>query len=184
MSHNPDDLTLFHNGDRRAMADCYERHFEDVWQAVGTVLQGADRDTVVHEVFLALLESGELRRSFMGGSLGAWLRVVARNRAIDHHRRVVARERPLLEETQSTMPNDEGQAQDRLSSQLDARHFLEKINAAIPAKWAKVFEARFVRQLSQRDAAATLNMHRTTLAYQELQLRRLLRRMLKESRTS
>lgn len=184
MSRTSNDLELFHSGDRRTMAACYEQHFDDVWQAVSSVLQGADRDTVVHEVFFALLENKDLRSSFQGGSLGAWLRVVARNRAVDHHRRFVARERPLSPNEEEPSASDASLVQDRVSAQLDARNFLEKITAAVPAKWAKVFEARFVAQLSQRDAAARLNMHRTTLAYQELQLRRLLRRLLKESRSS
>ncbi|NPC78158.1 RNA polymerase subunit sigma-70, partial [Pyxidicoccus fallax] len=48
----------------------------------------------------------------------------------------------------------------------------------LPAKWAPVFEARFVRQLSQREAAAALGLHRTTLAYQELRIRSLLKKFL------
>jgi len=48
----------------------------------------------------------------------------------------------------------------------------------LPAKWATVFEARFVLGLDQRSAATRIGVSRTTLAYQEIQIRRLLRRFL------
>jgi RNA polymerase sigma-70 factor (ECF subfamily) len=44
----------------------------------------------------------------------------------------------------------------------------------LPAKWAKVFDARFLRQLPQREAARELGIQRSTLAYQEQQVRELL----------
>jgi RNA polymerase sigma-70 factor (ECF subfamily) len=60
-----------------------------------------------------------------------------------------------------------------------ARLVIERFRAdVLPAKWAKVFEVRFLHQQSQRDAAAALGMRRTTLAYQELRIRALLRRFV------
>ena len=53
----------------------------------------------------------------------------------------------------------------------------------LPAKWADVFEHRFLRQLSQAEAAELLGIGRTTLAYQETRVRRLLRRFLLKGRT-
>lgn len=181
MTFTADDLARFHNGDRRTLASCYEEHFDGVFAAVGTVLHGADRETVVHEVFLSLLDDSALRKNFQGGSLGAWLRTVARNRAIDHHRKFTARERALPDEAnpEAAAVN---QAEESVGAQLDAKNFLERILMALPNKWLAVFEARFINHLTQREAAALLQTHRTTLAYQELQIRRLLRRLLKESR--
>ena len=48
----------------------------------------------------------------------------------------------------------------------------------LPAKWAGVFQARFIEQRDQRDAAASLGIARTTLAYQELRIRSLLKKFL------
>jgi len=41
-------------------------------------------ETLVHEVFFRLLNDEPLRRGFRGGSFAAWLRVIARNQAIDY----------------------------------------------------------------------------------------------------
>jgi len=183
MTSSEIDLQRFHSGDRKTLTQCYEDHFEDVYRAVGTVLQGADRETVVHEVFLALLDNADLRQNFQGGSLGAWLRTVARNRAIDHHRRFIERERPLPSH-EACEANGDSFGEASVGNQLDAKRFLERIRTAIPDKWLAVFEARFIKQLSQQDAAISLNTHRTTLAYQELQIRRIVRRVLKESRAA
>lgn len=49
------------------------------------------------------------------------------------------------------------------------------VRARLPSRWAPVFEARFVQGLSQSDAAQLLGMRRTTLAYQEMWIRSLLR---------
>jgi hypothetical protein len=48
----------------------------------------------------------------------------------------------------------------------------------LPEKWRSVFEARFIRQLSQREAATEIGITRTTLAYQEMRVRSLLERFL------
>src|SRR5262245_58568503 len=44
-------LHQFHRGQRRALEECYRAHFADVSTAVGRVLSGADKETVIHEVF-------------------------------------------------------------------------------------------------------------------------------------
>src|SRR5262245_40899093 len=80
-------LAAFHRGDRRAMGQCYRDHFETVEAASGGLLGGADRETVIHELFSRLLAREDLRRSFRGGSLGAWLAMIGRNQAIDYKRR-------------------------------------------------------------------------------------------------
>ena len=41
-----------------------------------------------------------------------------------------------------------------------------------------MFDLCLVQQLTQREAAAALGLHRTTLAYRELRIRRALRRFL------
>lgn len=169
-------LRSFHRGDRDTLARCYEDHVSTVAWAVGQVLQGVDRENVVHDVFCRLLANEALRRNFAGGNFGAWLITVARRQAIDYRRRR-DHEQPAdpeaLEEVASRPPVD-------LVGTLELRALAERFSKVLPAKWVPVFRARFVEQLDQREAARRLGMHRTTLAYQELQVRRLLRRFVLE----
>jgi RNA polymerase sigma-70 factor (ECF subfamily) len=169
-------LAAFHRGDRGTLARCYEEYVRTVGWAVGQVLQGVDRENVVHDVFCKLLAREELRRNFTGGNFGAWLITVSRRQAIDYRRRrehelpagaevAVQREvePPVVEET------------------VHLRALADRFRRVLPAKWEPVFRARFLDQLDQREAARRLGMRRTTLAYQELQIRRLLRQFVLEA---
>jgi RNA polymerase sigma-70 factor (ECF subfamily) len=167
-------LTRFHAGDHTVMEACYREHFATVDRAVRPFLSGADRETVVHEVFFRLLSSTDLRRAFQGRSLAAWLATVARNHTIDYLRKR-RREQPMgaLEAPPETSTDA------RWEERAQARMLVERFrHELLPAKWGAVFEARFLRQLPQREAAKALGMHRTTLAYQEHRIRRLLRKFL------
>ncbi|NMO16354.1 RNA polymerase sigma factor [Pyxidicoccus fallax] len=169
-------LGRFHAGDARVLNACYREHFDTVYRSASRVLSGVDAETVVHDVFLRLLSNEAMRRSFQGGSLAAWLNTLARNLAVDTLRRR-QREQNALAHLADEPRFDEEPAPPEPS--LDASHLLERFRREhLPAKWAPVFEARFVRQLSQREAAAALGLHRTTLAYQELRIRSLLKKFL------
>jgi RNA polymerase sigma-70 factor (ECF subfamily) len=48
----------------------------------------------------------------------------------------------------------------------------------LPAKWDRVFVMRFLEQQDQPTAARSLGMARTTLAYQEYRIRKLLERFV------
>src|SRR5512133_2511329 len=63
----------FHAGEREFLGVVYRETYDVVDGAVGRVLRGADRETVVHDLFLRLMSSAELRRGFSGSSLRAWL---------------------------------------------------------------------------------------------------------------
>lgn len=162
-------LEAFHQGRRDALEACYREYFRVVDRSVGRVLKNADKETVVHELFFRLLSDEALRRGFRGGSMAGWLSTLAQNQAVDFARRR-NRDVPLEaapEEAAPTPAHDE---------ELDARRVIERFKAEVlPAKWRGVFEARFIQQLDQRSAAKSLGMHRTTLAYQELRIRSLLR---------
>jgi len=171
-SDDPAWLAAFHRGDRAAMERCYRDHFETVEAAIGGILGSADRETVIHELFTRLVGGAELRRSFQGGSLGAWLATIGRNRAIDYRRRH-GRETELDDERPAEP------ATIRWQEAADARLLIERFRRQrLPAEWASVFEACFVQQLSQREAARALGIRRTTLAYRELRIRRQLRKFL------
>jgi RNA polymerase sigma-70 factor (ECF subfamily) len=170
----PDWLDAFHRGGRSAMRQCYADHFTTVDRAVGKVLQGADKETVIHEVFFRLLTEPDLRATFRGGSLRAWIGAIARNAAIDYWRRR-QHERPGGS-AEDVLDNVADKA--RFDARVEARVMIERFREAIPPKWRDVFEARFVEQLDQSEAARALGIHRTTLVYQEFRVRKLLQKFV------
>jgi RNA polymerase sigma-70 factor, ECF subfamily len=168
-------LQRFHAGERDTLELVYRRHFQTVHGAVGSVLVGADRETVIHEVFLRVLNEAGFRQSFRGGDLGAWLAVVGRNHAIDYARRR-NREAPAGIEVAAWRSTG-----DDMARSSEARLLIERFQREVlPPQWRAMFEARFLRHLSQNEAAAELGMRRSTLAYQELRIRQLLRTFLLE----
>jgi RNA polymerase sigma-70 factor (ECF subfamily) len=111
---------------------------------------------------------------------------LAHNQAVDFWRRY-RREIPLGEhERLPPSPVSvpalviDGQAR-RMEERAELRMFLDRfLRETLPEKWAPIFQTRFVEQLDQRSAAKRLGMHRTTLAYQELRIRRLLRAFVRK----
>jgi RNA polymerase sigma-70 factor (ECF subfamily) len=165
-------LARFHAGDRKILEACYRAHYSTVARVVGALVAGRDQDGIVHDVFYRLLTEPGLRASFQGGSLSAWLTTIARNQALNQRRRL-ARERPLEE---APCGIDEPATE----VDLDFRRFVDEFRRdVLPQKLHPVFEVRFLRHLTQREAAAHLGMSRTTLAYQEMQVRRLLNKVLR-----
>jgi len=168
-------LTEFHAGSRAVLTGCYVDHFASVERAVGRILKGADKETVIHEIFFRVMTNDDLRFTFQGGSFRAWISTIARNQAVDHWRR-----------QQFEVPA--GAPEDLLGDHEDAARFENRVEAQItidrfrneclPDKWRKVFDARFIQQLDQPEAARVLGMHRTTLIYQEYRVRTLLKRFV------
>jgi RNA polymerase sigma-70 factor (ECF subfamily) len=174
-SSSPRWLERFHRGEREILEACYREHFRSVHAAVGRVLRGADQETVVHEVFYRLLSDAGLRASFRGGAFSAWLAAVARHQAIDCWRQ---RQREVAAyPAEASEPTEPADSEARLELRLFVQRFRTDV---LPAKWLAVFDARFLGQLDQREAARRLGIRRTTLAYQELQIRRLLRRFVRK----
>jgi RNA polymerase sigma-70 factor (ECF subfamily) len=167
-------LRRFYDGDRAVIEEIYREHFDTVSRAAG-LLSPADRETAIHEVFLRLLTQASLRASFRGGTFVAWLTVVARNHAVDCLRR---RNREVPAGAPPAAANEVGDAtaaETRLQARVLVQRFRQEV---LPPKWAAVFELRFVQDLNQSEAAGALGVSRTTLAYQEARVRRLLRRFL------
>jgi RNA polymerase sigma-70 factor (ECF subfamily) len=166
-------LERFHAGDRSLLEQCYNDHVQTVARAVGAVVAGVDRDTLVHDVFLKLITEERARRGFRGGSFAVWIGTVARNLAIDHARRS-GREQLVEPEEAARLA---GGCWDGLEARTEARRLLERFRSELlPPEWEGVFVARFVEQRSQRDAARVLGLGRTTLAWREMRIRRLLRK--------
>jgi RNA polymerase sigma-70 factor (ECF subfamily) len=170
-----DSLSLFHAGDRAVVERCYRQHFQAVFETVSRLLPKDDAETITHEIFYNLLSDATVRERFQGGHLSAWLQRVARNRAIDYLRRR-RREVPEMGEDALSDPLFSGE---RMQEELAAKSLVERFRReCLPPKWAPVFDARFIRQLTQREAAAELGIHRTTLVYQEHRIRTMLSRFV------
>lgn len=170
---SPIPLDAFHAGNKEAIAGVYREHFAAVDRAVGRILSQADKETVVHEVFFRLLTNTELRLHFRGGSMRAWLVTLGRNLAIDYARRQAKEQ--LLEDDFSGAPPTPAAVEHAMEARILVDSFCR---LHLPKKWAGVFELRFLKQLDQDGAARELGIGRTTLAYREYRIRRLLRRFL------
>jgi RNA polymerase sigma-70 factor (ECF subfamily) len=172
-------LADFHAGRKRTLEECYRTHYADVARAAERVLGAADAETITHEVFYRLLTDPEMRQSFRGGNFRAWLVQVAAHRAIDVARRL---RREESEDAGAGADDVAGApAAPRFDDAVDARMLIDRfVRDQLPTAWAGVFDARFIRQLPQREAAAELGMQRTTLVYQEQRIRALLRKFLLE----
>jgi RNA polymerase sigma-70 factor (ECF subfamily) len=164
-------LSRFHAGDRSVLEQCYQDHYDVVFRAAGGALSGADQETVVHEVFFRLLSDRAFREQFDGGSLGAWLAVVARNRAIDFARRR-ARD---VSDAEGVAAADPRSIADAVEARLVIQKFRKEV---LPPKWVRTFDLRFVEQLDQAEVAARLEVSRATVSYRESRIDALLREYL------
>jgi RNA polymerase sigma-70 factor (ECF subfamily) len=171
-------LADFHRGSRQVLHQCYVDHFDTAEHAIGSILDGADKETVIHELFYRLISDADLRAKFRGGSLRAWIGVAARNMAIDYARRR-RREQPADLAPHATK---DAHPKTSIEASIEARQVVERFReTCLPAKYRRVFDARFIQQLDQSEAARLLGMHRTTLLYQELRIRKLLKSFLLRS---
>lgn len=162
------------------MEAMYREHFGTVRAAVFGVVRGADGETVIHEVFLRLISHEELRRAYRAeaGTFSSWLYTLARNHAVDYARRR-ARETPTGLSPADDSPGDQ-RTPSTLPQQIEARALVRRFREQVlPAKWVSVFDARFVSELDQREAARSLGIPRTTLVYREHRIRCLLRAFLR-----
>jgi len=170
-------LARFHAGERDFIGLLYRETYETVDATVGRVLRGADRETVVHDLYLRLLSKSELRRNFSGGSMRSWLATLAHNLAVDFWRR---HRRETTLEDQDTPPLIDPLSQ-HMEERAELNLFVERFRRdGLPEELWPVFQARFVEPLDQREAARRLGLPRTTLAYRELRVRRFLRAYLRK----
>lgn len=173
-------LAAFHDGGKAVMERCYRDHFDTVARAVAGFARGADAETLIHEIFFKLLSSSTTRQGFRGGSMTAWLAQLARNHCIDWCRK---HRRELLVDNPTHMTNGAALSQPGDEADTLGRDLIARTRERVPSALRDVFELRCVQGLSQREAALQLGMRRTTLAYQELRVLRIVRKfLLKELR--
>jgi RNA polymerase sigma-70 factor (ECF subfamily) len=155
----------FRRGDSEVIEAVYRETFESVRRSAARVLrEPADRDAVVHEVFVDLVSSRRLRESYRGGALAGWLGAIARHRALDFARR----ESRL---TDLSALDETAAAVDPL---VDFRRELERFASRLEPEKRQVLELRFLAGMTQVEAAARLGMPRSTLEDWERQIKRLL----------
>jgi RNA polymerase sigma-70 factor (ECF subfamily) len=107
----------------------------------------------------------------------SWLATLAHNLAVDFWRRY-RRETGL--EDGDTPPLAEPMSRG-MEERVELNLFVERFKRdGLPAELWPLFLARFVERLDQREAARRLGIHRTTLAYRELRVRRFLRAFLRK----
>jgi RNA polymerase sigma-70 factor (ECF subfamily) len=163
-----DGLADFHAGVRSSLERIYREQFHSVSTTVGRVVEGADQETVVHDVFLRLFTDARLRRSFAGGALGGWLATVARRHAVEHRQR-----------RECLLPVDAVRVDDADAAVAAAQLTERFARQVLPPRWARVFQLRFIERIERRRAARLLGIHPLRLFYREQRVRRLLSRFLR-----
>jgi RNA polymerase sigma factor (sigma-70 family) len=161
----------FRRGESDVIEAVYRDTFEAVRRSAGRILrEPADRDAVVHEVFVELVSSRRLRESYRGGAMGGWLGAIARHRALDFARR----ERRL---TDLSALDEAAVAVDPM---VDFRRELERFAARLDPLRRQVLELRFVAGMTQMEAAQRMGMPRSTLEDREREIKKLLQEHLLE----
>src|SRR6185312_8025758 len=134
----------------------------------------AGHEGVIRAIYLehgaALLRDRALRAQFVGGALAAWLRQIARLKALEHLRR--ARRQP---------PAWLGPEAHSGEGTLEARDVLARFLAAeVPEAQKKFFGMRFLARQTQVEIAAQLGIPRSTLEGWEHRLTEKLRAFVVE----
>jgi RNA polymerase sigma-70 factor (ECF subfamily) len=134
--------------DQKAMADLFDRYGSMIYSVALRVLKDSGHaEDVMQDVFFHLWENPQ---SFISarGSLGAWLLVVARNRAID----ALRRRRPSDPVEDVVLP-----AKTNLASEAERNIIIQKVRgvmSALPADQQKSLELAFFEGLSHSEIAA------------------------------
>jgi RNA polymerase sigma-70 factor, ECF subfamily len=147
---SPEDGALFDRirlGDQAAMAAVFDRYGRVVYSVALKILKDPGHaEDVMQEIFLQVWRRPD---SFVEGkgSLGAWLVVLTRNRAID----VLRRRKPSdsVEDVVLTSPGD-------LSSEAERRVLIQKVQQvleSLPPEQQKSMELAFFEGLSHSEIA-------------------------------
>jgi RNA polymerase sigma-70 factor (ECF subfamily) len=140
-------LTLIRRGDESAMTALYDRYATVLYSVLLRVLHHKERaEEILRELFLEIWRRPE---EFLDvrGSLGAWLAVVARNRAIDELRRRKVGE---------PIPDISLAAFYDLSNEEERGVLIEKVRIAVsklPSDQKRIFGMAFFDGLSHREIA-------------------------------
>jgi RNA polymerase sigma-70 factor, ECF subfamily len=141
-------LDRVHARDQRAMTDLFDRYGSMVYSVALRVLKDTGQaEDVMQDVFFHLWENP---RAFVPsrGSLGAWLLVVARNRAID----ALRRRRPSDPVEDVVLPS-----KTNLASEAECSVMMERVRVVIdrlPSDQQRSLQLAFFEGLSHSEIAA------------------------------
>jgi RNA polymerase sigma factor (sigma-70 family) len=124
-----------------------------------------DAEDILVEVFLAALESDILLSLSEKQQIG-WLRRVAHNKAIDHHRRAARFSALPLEDSLDDLFDDEELAPERVALRHEEIALLQTRIAELSDSQQQVLQLRFGNEL--RCAEIALHMHRSEGAIRTL----------------
>jgi RNA polymerase sigma-70 factor (ECF subfamily) len=150
MSGTTDELLMerIRSNDQMAMAEVFDRYGGLVYSVALRVLkEPAQAEDVMQEIFFQLWK-GAGSYAEGRGSLGAWLAVVARNRAIDSLRR----RRPSDSVDDVVLP-----AKTDLSSETERNLMIEKVREVmkgLPPEQQRLVELAFFEGMSHTEIAA------------------------------
>ena len=137
-----------HVRDQAAFSALYDRYSGIVYSvALRVVRDPATAEDLLHEIFMQLWRKPEQFEAARG-SLGAWLAVITRNRAIDFIRRQKPQEDP--EEVYLASPVD-------LQSEVERNTAMEKVQAVLkemPESQRNAIKMAFFEGLTHSDIAA------------------------------
>jgi len=134
--------------DAQAMAELFDRYGSMVYSVALRVLRDTGHaEDVMQDVFISVWENP---RSFISGrgSLGAWLLVVARNRAID----ALRRRKPSDSVDEVVLP-----AKTNLAAEAERNTMMEKVRGVmngLPPEQQKSLQMAFFEGLSHSEIAA------------------------------
>lgn len=168
--------------DHSPIADLYQRHGPTLLKYIRRHVQvQEDAEDMLLEVFIAALESGTLWTLDHGEQL-AWLRRVAHNKFVDHHRRVYRCPSVPLEETSETLYDDDAFAPEQVTLRREAHAQLRRHLASLPALQQEVLRLRFANGLRCAEIARQLNKNEGAVRTLLSRALNLLRRIYEKSR--
>src|SRR5437660_8516479 len=140
-------LSAIRSGDGQAMAQLYERYSAIVYSVALRVLgDTAAAEDVMQEVFMQLWRNPQ-GFSSSRGSMGAWLAVIARHRAIDHLRR---------RKTETDIEDVIISVDARIDDEMERHAFLAKIRnvlSGLPEQQRTAMEMSFFDGLTHSEIA-------------------------------
>ena len=135
----------------------YQRHWLGLYTTIRQqISSGEDAEDILLDVFLAALESSTLL-TMSEHHQEAWLRRVAYNKCMDHHRRTSRHPAFPLEAHAETLSTDEGLAPDLATLRQEEVEQLQQHLAALSAEQQELLRLRFAEELSCAQIAARLS---------------------------
>jgi RNA polymerase sigma factor (sigma-70 family) len=134
----------------------YQRHWLGLYSAIRQhVSSSEDAEDILLDVFLAALESSTLL-SMSEQYQEAWLRRVAYNKCMDHHRRASRHPAFPLEAQVETLSADEGLAPDQAARRQEEVEQLQQHLAALSTEQQELLRLRFAEGLPWAQIAERL----------------------------